>query len=253
MSRRILLLVQYDGTDFNGWQVQSEQRTVQAVLEGAISGMTQTPVRCRASSRTDAGVHARGLPVMFETETHIPLRGFERGLNGLLPWDLSIVAAAEVGPEFDVRRSSLGKTYSYQIWNGPSRSALLTRAAWHVPMPLDVAAMAEAAVPLLGEHDFSSYRAASCQARTATRRLTRLTVEGEPRGLLRVTVEGNAFLQHMVRILVGTLVEVGRGFQSMAWPGEALAARSREAAGPTAPGRGLCLERVRYDPDPFER
>ena len=251
MSRRILLLVQYDGTDFCGWQVQVGQRSVQETLETAISTMTQTPVRCRASSRTDAGVHARGLPVVFPTEKTIPLHGFERGLNGMLPWDLSILAAAEVDAGFDVRRSSRGKTYSYQIWNGPNRAALLWRTAWHVPAPLDVAAMREAAHSLVGEHDFTSFRASSCQAASPVRNLTRLSIDGEPRGLIRITVEGNAFLQHMVRILVGTLVEVGRAYQPVSWPGQALAAKSRDAAGPTAPGRGLCLERVRYDPDPL--
>lgn len=246
-----MLLLQYDGTDFHGYQTQLGVRTVQQAVQEALETMTSAPVSLRASSRTDAGVHARGLPAMFQTRATIPVHGFVRGVNGLLADDVSVVAGAEVDEDFDVRRSASGKTYRYTIWNQRERSALMHRTAWHVRRELDPEAMQRAAAPLVGTHDFAAFRATGCQSKTTIRELTRVAVEPQgPR--IEITVEGNAFLQHMVRIIVGTLCEVGRGFYDESFPARALRSGRREQAGPTAPAKGLLLDRVRYDPSPFE-
>ncbi len=251
-ERRIALLVQYDGTDFHGWQRQLGVRTVQQTLEEAVAVMDGGQrVPLRGSSRTDAGVHSRGLPASFRTTSTIPPIGYERGLNAALPSDVAIVACAEVVPEFDVRHSGKGKVYTYRIWNGPTRSPLLARTAWYVRKPVDLDAMRRASQPLIGVLDFESFRATGCQAKNATRNLTAIRIEGRTRAEIVITVEGNAFLQHMVRIIAGTLVDVGRGNREESFVAEALAARRREAAGQTAPSHGLTLERVLYDPSPF--
>ncbi len=247
-GRRFLLRLQYDGSDFAGFQAQSGERTIQETLEDALFGLTGERLRVLASSRTDAGVHAAGLPVIFRTESRIPIHGMLRALNTALPEDCAIAGIAEVDDAFDVRKSAVGKVYRYRVWNARSRSPLHRRTAWHVPVPLDLDAMRRAAVSLLGEHDFSSFRAAGCQAKTPVRRLTAVHVTGTPGDLVELVFCGNAFLQNMVRILTGTLVEVGRGYRSEASPGEVLAARDRRLAGQTAPGHGLILERVDYEP-----
>jgi len=250
-ERAILLLVQYDGTDFHGWQTQLNCRTVQETLSDALNSMVGERPVLRASSRTDAGVHSLGLPVLFTTTSSIPEHGFVRGLNGLLPTDVSIKAATEVPQTFHVRQSASGKIYRYRIWNNPGRSAIEHRTSWHVPTALDGDAMQCAAASLVGEHDFSSFRAATCQGKTPHRRITAITVERSTTSCLTIEVQGNAFLQHMVRIIVGTLVEVGRGFKPVSWVPEVLAAKDRTKAGPTAPGKGLFLHEVIYEPTPF--
>ena len=250
MTRHILLLVQFDGTDFHGWQQQSGLRTVQESIAKAYFKLTKEEPTFRASSRTDAGVHAQGLPVLFKTEADIPLRGILRGLNTHLATDVAVVDIAEVDPEFHVRQNAGGKIYRYTIWNDRPRSPLIARQCWHFRRALDETAMNEAAQSWIGEHDFSSFRAADCQSKSTIRRITAVNVERHDHRV-EVVVQGNAFLQHMVRIMVGTLVEVGRGFRPIEWTKEALDAESRPAAGPTAPPQGLCLEKVLYEPSPF--
>ena len=251
MARPILLLVQFDGTDFHGWQMQQSLRTVQGVLSKAIQEMLEVAPTLYASSRTDAGVHARGLPVLFYTDKDIPTHGFEKGLNSITPPDVSILQAVEVSDDFNVRTSANGKQYCYRIWNARHAAALQSRYAWHIPYTLDIDAMNEAGQQLVGEFDFSSFRATGCQARSTQRRITKVHASQEHPAEITVTVEGNAFLQHMVRIIVGTLVEIGRGARRVEWMAEALKQRDRTAAGPTTPPHGLCLERVHYDPCPF--
>ncbi len=204
-----------------------------------------------ASSRTDAGVHARGLPVLFYTDKNIPTHGFELGLNSITPGDISILQAVEVADDFNVRSSARGKRYCYRIHNGRHAAALQSRYRWHLPYFLDIDAMKTAAEALVGEFDFSSFRAAGCQARSTQRRIDRIEINQDHRPEVHITVEGNAFLQHMVRIIVGSLIEVGRGARAVEWLSDALAACDRRAAGPTAPPHGLFLEQVYYDPAPF--
>lgn len=250
--RTLLLLLEYDGTDFHGWQQQAPgQRTVQGVLREAVQAMTGVAPTLRASSRTDAGVHALGLPVTFavegETAARIPRVGFLRGLNTLLPADVSVTAVYDVPEGFDARAASRGKRYRYDVWNGPWRSAVRGRWSWWVRgAPLDRAAMQAGGRHLLGEHDFSSFRAVHCDSLSVHRNLWRVDVSEPEPHLLRITVEGNAFLRNMVRIIAGTLVEVGRGSYPPEHVAAVLAARDRAAGGPTAPGHGLTLERVFY-------
>jgi tRNA pseudouridine38-40 synthase len=248
-QRTLLLLVEYDGTDLQGWQQQAPgSRTVQGLVRAAVRRMTGADPKLRASSRTDAGVHALGLPVTFQTAARIPLVGFLRGLNTLLPADVSVRSVQEVPDGFDARDAARGKRYRYDVWNGPGRSALRARWSWWVRgAPLDRAAMQAAGRHLLGEHDFSSFRATHCDSLSVHRNLTRLDVtEPEPH-LVRVTVEGNAFLRNMVRIIAGTLVAVGQGQRRADDIPALLAARDRTQGGQTAPAHGLTLERVFYD------
>lgn len=192
-----------------------------------------------AAGRTDAGVHALGQVVAFDAPRTLPLTAYLRGLSALLPEDVSVVGATEVAQGFDPRRDALGKRYRYLLSNRPLRSPLRRRTHWQLFAPLDMRAMEEAARPLLGTHDFSAFRAANCEAKTTLRTLRELRL-GASGDVVQFELEGRAFLKHMVRNIVGTLVEVGRGRQSAAWVAEVLASRDRTRAGPTAPPRAWC-------------
>lgn len=245
-TRTVKLTLEYDGTDFVGWQVQPNGRSVQEVVEAALAKLLGEPVRVTGAGRTDAGVHAAGQVCSLRTTKRIPLKAFVLGMNSLLPPEVAVVEAADVPPEFDARRSASGKRYEYRIWNGPTRSPLRRRRAWELFRPLDVAAMRVAAAHLLGEHDFSAFRASDCPAKT-TRRIVRvLDVVGESGGEVLVAAEATAFLKHMVRNLVGTLAEVGHGKRDPASMPALLAGGDRTKAGVTAPPQGLTLVRVDY-------
>ncbi|GIX46831.1 MAG: tRNA pseudouridine synthase A [Candidatus Tectimicrobiota bacterium] len=245
MQRRLKLVLAYSGTRYHGWQVQPGLTTVQGVVEARLATLLKTPVRVHAAGRTDAGVHARGQVVHFDTTAAIPLSGLLRGLNSLLPPDIVVRRVAEVPLDFHARYAARRKTYAYVVRNHPLRSAFTAPYAWHVPQPLDLEAMRQAALRLLGRHDFSAFRAASCSARHPVRHLMRAWIRRRgPHVLFVFTADG--FLHHMVRNLVGTLVEVGLG----RLPAEAVAAilqsRQRQQAGPTAPAHGLFLVHVDY-------
>ena len=244
-TRHIKLIVEYDGTEFSGWQRQANAPTVQQVIEEALASMCHAPVILRGAGRTDAGVHARGQVASFFTDTRIPVDGFLRGLNSVLPRSIGIRSAEEVDHAFDARRSARGKHYRYQVWNLAERAPLVDRYAWHVITRLDLAAMQEASTHLLGEHDFSAFRAADCDRKNPVRVLQRCEV-ARTGDLVSFDVEGTAFLKHMVRVIVGTLCEVGHARRSPASMAELLAGRDRTRAGRTAPPRGLTLERVFY-------
>jgi tRNA pseudouridine38-40 synthase len=244
--RHIRIVVEYDGTSLSGWQRQSNAPTVQQHLETALASLLQHETAVTGASRTDAGVHARGQVASFRTERPIPLHGIRRGLNSLLPEAIAIVDAAEVGEDFHPRFSATGKHYRYTILNRADRSPRWLHRAWHVPDPLDLEAMRAGATHLLGEHDFSAFRAAGCTARTTTRRVDRIDVTRDDDRVV-VDVRGNAFLRQMVRIVVGTLVEVGSGRRDPAQVAEILASKERPRAGITAPAQGLELVEVRYD------
>ena len=214
------------------------------MLERAIQELTGAPAVVLGAGRTDAGVHARAQVSSFATHTRIPLLGIVRGLNSALPHDVAVRDAEEVDSAFDARRHARGKRYLYLIWNRPERSPLWRRTSWHLTRPLDVGAMRRGAAPLLGEHDFSAFRAAGCSAKHPVRTLYSLDISGED--LITLSFEGNAFLRHMVRNIAGTLAEVGLGRR----PPEAVAAilegRDRTRAGRTAPANGLTLWAVYY-------
>jgi len=241
----VVLIVEYLGAAFHGWQRQEGLPTVQAVLEDAVARLLGCAVPLRTSSRTDAGVHGEAHPAMLMPPRDLPLAAYLRGLGSLLPAELSVLQVARAREGFDVRRDALGKTYRYRIWNGRERRPLEAGRAWHVPQRLDEARMEDAASHLLGEHDLSSFRAVHCDSVSVYRNVERITVrrEGE---LLELRIRANAFLRNMARIIVGTLVEVGRGARPPEWIPEVLEARDRTRAGRTAPAHGLYLHRVHY-------
>jgi tRNA pseudouridine38-40 synthase len=244
---RFRLVLEYDGTDFSGWQSQPGERTVQEVLEGAIARLLGRRAAAAAAGRTDAGVHAAGQVVCFSTERILPAETVGRALNALTPRDLNVREVEIVPDGFDPRRSASSRVYAYRIWNRSTPSPFWRRYAWYVRRPLALESMQAAAAVLIGEHDFSSFRAAGCDARHPVRRVLRSAIRHEGH-VLRYEIEATAFLRHMVRNIVGTLVEIGSGQRD---PEIAilLAARDRTRAGITAPALGLCLERVNYGPN----
>jgi tRNA pseudouridine38-40 synthase len=244
-ARTLRLVVEYDGTDFSGWQRQLDQRTVQACLEEALQAMTGQALRVTGAGRTDAGVHAEGQVASVRVCSRIPTGGFLRGLNTHLPLDMAVREVSDADPGFDARRSARGKTYRYQIWNHLTRSPLQGRASWHYRAPLDVHTMREAAAAFVGEHDFRAFRASDCDRKNTVRLIRAFEVERRG-ALIRCEVEGTAFLKNMVRIMVGTLVQAGRGELDAAGVRRLLAAGDRTQSGVTAPAHGLTLVRVTY-------
>ena len=245
--RHIRLVVEYDGSQLHGWQRQNGQPTVQQHLEETLAQLLQHEAPVAGASRTDAGVHARGQVASFRTDRPIPLHGIRRGLNSLLPDAIAIRDAAEVPDDFHPRFSATGKHYRYSILARPDRSPRWRHRAWHHGEPLNLHAMHDASRALLGEHDFAAFRAAGCTAKTTMRRVDSITFTRLHPDLLEVDVRGNAFLRMMVRILVGTLTEVGTGRRSPSQVAEILASKDRTQAGITAPPHGLELIEVRYD------
>lgn len=244
-ARNIRLVIEYDGSKLSGWQRQDNAPTVQQHVEEALAKLVQHEVSVVGASRTDAGVSARGQVACFRTERAIPTHGIRRGLNSLLPDMIAIRAADEVGDDFHPRFSATGKHYRYTILARADRSPLLPRA-WHNPGPLDLDAMRGAAGALLGEHDFAAFRAAGCTAKTTLRRVDAIHINPIDE-LVIVDVRGNAFLRQMVRIVVGTLVDVGEHTLPASQVPEILASRDRTRAGQTAPAQGLELVEVFYD------
>jgi tRNA pseudouridine38-40 synthase len=245
VAMRFKLIVEYDGTDYHGWQIQPDGPTIQGVLEDAIRRMLGESVRVAAAGRTDAGVHAAGQVVSFSLERDVASDRLLRGLNALTPRDISISAAEIVSDDFDPRRAARSRVYVYRIWNARWPSPFWRRYAWHIPRPLNVHDMAAAAAHLIGEHDFTSFQAAGCDAEHAVRYVRRSEIASAD-SLLTYTIEATAFLRHMVRNIVGTLVEIGSGQRAPDDIRRLLAARDRTLAGPTGPACGLCLTRVSY-------
>lgn len=250
------LLVQYDGTGFHGWQWQDGVRTVQGVLAEGLRRLSGQTVTLHASSRTDAGVHAEALPVSFRMDTDLPPRAFVLGLNHYLPPDLQVLQCRVVREEFHARFSARGKTYRYRVQTGPAALPLWRHQAWHVPLPLDGPAMREAAGMLVGVHDFSAFRSAHCDAKSPVRDLRRLEVLHPEPNHWCFEAEAGGFLRNMVRVLAGTLVEVGLGRHPPEWVEALLRDGDRTRGGITAPAHGLTLLRVAYPPgldDPLEQ
>ncbi|HVI93446.1 MAG TPA: tRNA pseudouridine(38-40) synthase TruA, partial [Anaeromyxobacter sp.] len=219
---------------------------VQAEVERALATLHKAPRRVTAAGRTDAGVHARGQVVSFPEERPLPLAAYVKGMNALLPDDVAVRSAALLPDGFDARRSARGKRYRYTIENLETRAPLGRLQAWQLFGPLDVAAMHAAAQHLVGRHDFAAFQAADCASEHAVRDVFRLDVLGEAGGRIEVVVEATAFVKHMVRNFVGTLVEVGQGKREAASIPALVASRDRKQAGRTAPPHGLCLEEVFY-------
>jgi tRNA pseudouridine38-40 synthase len=243
---RVALGVQYDGSGFQGWQAQRPGvRTVQTVLEQALARVAAHPVRLVCAGRTDAGVHGVGQIAHFDTMAARSERAWVRGGNALLPLDLSLSWAREVPDDFHARFSAQARRYRYLILNQPHRSALWQRRATWCYRPLDAERMHEAGQALVGECDFSSFRAAECQARHPVREIHELTVRRHGDGVV-LEVEANAFLHHMVRNIAGVLMAIGAGERPVEWARAVLERRDRTQAGITAPAEGLYLLAVRY-------
>jgi tRNA pseudouridine38-40 synthase len=244
------LTIEYDGTDLSGWQLQPGVRTVQGELERALEGLLGTHVRPTAAGRTDSGVHALGQVVSLRLGPSqlLPLRAFVQGLNGLLPPDVAVRKAEWAGDDFDARRRAKGKLYRYRILHGSTRSPTNRGTHWIIHRKLSVSAMRLAAAHFVGTHDFAAFRAANCEAKTTRRRIIRFTVTGDEKpSEIVIEVLGTAFLKHMVRNLVGTLVDVGSGRRRPEDMEALLHSRDRRKSGPTAPAHGLTLCAVFYE------
>ncbi len=244
---RIALGLEYDGTLFHGWQSQGGKRTVQDAMTEAVSQVADEPVTLICAGRTDAGVHAAQQVVHFDTTASRSERAWVMGTQIHLPPDCAIHWAKPVPDHFHARFSAYARHYQYTIYNAPTRSALYRhRALWHY-RPLDEQRMQQAAHFLLGEHDFSSFRGSDCQSKTPFRDVQRLTVTR--RGVwVEVDIVANAFLQHMVRNIVGVLIKIGECERPVTWMQDVLAARDRRCAAMTAAPQGLCLMAVHYPP-----
>ncbi len=246
---KLKLTIAYDGTAYQGWQVQKTGTGVQQKVEEALAKLFPSEKRVHSSSRTDTGVHALGMVVHVEiprAELTMPLRKVMLALNSFLPEDIRITAAQRVAGEFNARFDATGKQYRYFVWNHPAMNPLLRQQAWHVPMPLDLAAMRVATKRLLGRRDFRSFAAThTYEIEDTVRTLTRCDLRRSG-PLLTFIIEGDGFLYKMCRGLVGTLVQLGRGKFTDADLEKMLAAKDRRVAGMTAPAHGLVLWKVFY-------
>lgn len=245
------LLVEYDGGPFAGWQRQDTVLTVQQVLEDAAAQLTGHPSPSAAAGRTDSGVHASGQVAMLALPERMGPRQVRDAINFFMrPHPVVVLQAAPVAPDWNPRFSAIGRSYRYRILNRRARPVLLSGRVWHWPHPLDVAAMQAAATRLLGRHDFTSFRAAACQANSPLRTLDRFDVT-QAGDMIEFAAEARSFLHHQVRTMVGTVVQVGTGRWQAHDVSTILDARDRAAAGPNAPPQGLTLVGVRYPVDPF--
>lgn len=241
----IKLTVEYDGTNYHGWQIQHSGETIQAVLEKAVSTFVGQPTRITGAGRTDAGVHALGQVANFFYPKEFDQHRIRRALNALTPADMTIKEVEIVPDSFDARRDGRSRVYEYRILNRSAPSPFYLTTALHVHDPLDLEVMRRAVRCLEGEHDFSSFQAAGCDAAHAVRKVYRTSLDQRSE-LLVYTIEATAFLRHMVRNIVGTVIEVGRGLRSPQSFAELLEAMDRTKAGPTAPAHGLFLVEVKY-------
>jgi len=242
---RVALGIEYDGTDFLGWQRLSHGPTVQGAVENALTFVADAPIEVTCAGRTDAGVHARAQVVHFDSAAERSERSWTLGANSRLPRSIAVCWAKPVSDDFHARFRAVARRYRYRILNRPVRAALDARLVAWERVPLDAGAMHAAAQALVGEHDFSAFRAISCQANTAQRNVLAISVARE-REQVVVDVEANAFLHHMVRNIVGSLLPVGRGEQPVDWIASLLAGGDRSVAGPTAVPHGLTFIGPRY-------
>lgn len=254
--RHVKLLLEYDGSNYQGWQSQTSGKTVQDILYKRIISVTGGQIRLTAASRTDAGVHALGQVAAFSTDSALSLEVMKRAFNARLPQDIRVLSIEETDGLFDPRFDALKKRYTYLMSMARNESAFLHKYRWQIKGSLDLDAMREAASLMTGEHDFSSLRGAGCSAKTTVRHIHSLEIRSldamefmtvlMPGNSIKISIEANAFLRHMVRNIVGTLAEVGKGRIAVKDVSAILDARDRRKAGPTAPASGLFLERVYY-------
>jgi tRNA pseudouridine38-40 synthase len=246
-TRTFKLTIAYDGTDFFGWQRQATERTVQAVIEDALQPIEGQAVVITGAGRTDTGVHAEGQVASLSLASSIDTGDLQRALNATLPLDVRVLDAAEVRADFNARFDARAKTYRYALWSGEVMLPALRRTTWHVPYRLDLEQMREAAAHLVGSHDFAAFQATGSDVTTTVLEITSSTIDRGPSDrLITYKVTGSGFLRHMVRNIVGTIVDVGRGRIPASGLAEILASRDRARASATAPAHGLTLLRVDY-------
>ncbi len=255
LSRNIRLDIAFDGTAYDGWQAQRDRPTIQGALRDAILKVTGERVKLHGSGRTDAGVHARRMVANFHTGSRVPAPAFARALNRLLPPEIRVLASRQARNDFHARLSARSKTYRYRVYRGPIMRPHMARECFHYPYRVDVSLMRQACLMLKGEHDFGSFAKSSGLPRTSptrnsadrstVRRIFRVDLSSKGHELT-FTVEGTGFLHHMVRNIVGTLLELGRGQMNLEEFEGLLHARDRTLAGFTAPARGLTLLKVSY-------
>ncbi|MHC4760560.1 MAG: tRNA pseudouridine(38-40) synthase TruA [Planctomycetota bacterium] len=240
------LVIHYDGTHYHGWASQPQTATVQNTIEETIRKLTGKPVKVYGSSRTDAGVHALGQVANFHIDCPVPTENFQNALNNLLPTDIAIADVCVMSDDFDAISDTIEKRYDYLINTNPIRPVLV-RNQWHRPGPLEVEKMNTAAKLLVGKKDFKSFASAADQRESSVRTITLCQVEQKEGDIIRITVAADGFLYNMVRNIVGTLVEIGRGRWDPEYIQEILVAKDRNAAGPIAPACGLCLMEIFYE------
>lgn len=243
--RNVKLLLGFDGSAYHGWQIQGKQKTIQGEVQQAIGKITGEQAGLVGSGRTDAGTHARGYVANFPTTASIPAASLVRALNSVLPTDIRVLSARVVPADFHARRNARSKIYRYQIYRGAILPPHLAREHFHYPYPIDIAVMERAADLFVGTHDFASFAAKGGGGKDTVRRIYSCRLKGAGHRLV-FTVEGNGFLHHMVRNMVGTLLELGRGQITLPEFEALFAARDRTRAGFTAPAHGLTLIKVNY-------
>jgi len=252
-TRYFKLTIAYDGTDFHGWQIQTNKPTIQGEIVGVLRRLTQEHVVLHAAGRTDAGVHALGQVASFRTQSHLSAQDFQRALNALLPPTIRIVGAEEVGPNFNARWSARGKTYRYRLYRGRVVPPMVWRYVLHYPFPLDEEAMRDAAARFVGVHDFTSFAASTGseeddKERSSEREIYSTELERSPDNEeLVFTVRGLSFLRYMVRKMVGTLLDVGRGRLTPGDIDRLFELRDRSKSGPTVPSQGLVMVEVQHE------
>lgn len=246
MRKNFKITIEYDGSLYHGWQRQPEDPSIQAEIEKALAVMTRQPVTLIGSGRTDAGVHALGQVANFHCDTRIPPEALQKGLNSLLPDDIVIRACVRVDDDFHARYDVKSKSYNYTILNRTLPSALERNYVWWVRAPLNLEAMRQAMLSLMGEHDFSAFEGTGSPRAHSVRRVLNVEMKFPGSDKLLLTIEANGFLRYMVRNIVGTLIEVGRGKITPLEFTDILASRDRARAGATAPPQGLCLMQVNY-------
>jgi len=244
--RTIKLIIEYDGTNYLGWQVQSKGPTIQGMIEEKLKLMIGEEVCLIGSGRTDSGVHAYEQVAHFKTRSHMDTLSIQKALNSLLPSDIAIKRVEEVEESFHARKQAKSKVYEYRILNRPVRSVFNRGYAWHVPQKLDWEEVKKATQHLVGENDFSSFRSTGTPTKTSIRRVFRAEWKKEREDLIRFEIEASGFLKQMVRAIVGTLIDVGRGKVTAEEFKEILESQDRRKAGPTAPAHGLFLKEVKY-------
>ena len=246
VMRNIKLLIEYDGTNYLGWQVQAKGLTIQGMIEEKLKLLTGENIRLIGSGRTDSGAHALEQVAHFKVQNRMDAGTIQKALNSLLPPDIVIKKVEEVEENFHARRQARSKVYEYRILNKPIRSVFHRGYAWHIPQKLDWEEVKKATQKLVGEHDFSSFRSTGTPTKTAVRKVFGAEWKKGRDGLIRFEIEATGFLKQMVRAIVGTLVEIGKGKISPEEFQKILESKDRKNAGPTAPAHGLFLKEVKY-------